>query len=533
MILRATSRWLLALMMLAGLAHAPTARAEFAVVSIRSIDQALADVKYVMKMAGKENEFAQVEGIVNSVLPTSGVDTKRPLGVMITKPTNDKPPALLFLPIHSEADLLERLRGFNLEITDLKDGLHSLDTPFGIKLYMKSAHKYLFVTDQQALLKGELPDPLKTLSDAHLNNLFALSVRFDQVPESEKKKLLDEVDRGITREKERKSGESDSEHKGRLVGMQLVRDMIAELLSDGKELGFSMKLDHEKHRLIGDLYMTAKPGSTLAGRIDRFGQARSMFSCLCQSAAISMIMKLPIDDQIRKQFNDLIDTAYQEAMKQEENVVKKVLAEKIFKTLEPTLKSDVVDAAVVAYGPSEEGHLTGLAALRVRDGKKMEELARDLLRNMPEKDKSRFQQDVAKVDNVAIHCIRPPQGDPQAMAMFGSVDIYFAFRDDVFLVAIGKNGQNQMEYALRSLASAGTAKVGNPVQLELHLTQLIGLEKNEEKRSKAKQLASEIFKDKQLDDVNFSLQGGDAFRVHLDASTHILRFLVRLNEAGH
>lgn len=530
MIPRVTSRWLFGWLLLLGLAHAPAARADFAVVSIRSIQDALSDLKYIFKLAGKENEMAQFEGIVQSVLPTSGLDTQRPFGLMVTKPQSDKPPILVFIPINSEADFKSVLQGFNLEIKDFKNGLHALDTPFGLKVYMKFAHRYLFVSEQEETLKGDLPDPMKSLSEAHRNNLMAVSVRFDRISDAEKHKLLTDMDAGMAREKERRPGESEGEYRGRLAGMKIVRDLVEELMRDGKEFGLSFNLDQEKHRLRGDLYMTAKSGSKLAGRIERFGRARSMFHGLTQSSAMSLVMHLPLDEQIRKDFNDLIDVAFQEAMNEEQSMLKKMVAEKVFKTLEPTLKSDLVDLGLMVFGPDEHGHLTGLAALRIREGKKMEELARDLIRNIPEKEKEHFSQDVAKVEGVAIHCIRPPNGNPQAIDMFGAIDVHFAFRDDVFLVAVGKNGLAHLEKALRSLASSSAAGGQHPMKMELHLSQLIGLEKDPEKRAKAKQLAAEIFKDRQQDDVNVTLQGGDAFRLRLDVSTHIVPFVFRLNQ---
>src|SRR5262249_11831727 len=146
------------------------------------------------------------------------------------------------------------------------------------------------------------------------------------------------LDQDMKRDSARRDGETDAQHMARVFGMKLVANLAIQLASEGKEFAIAANVDQQQHNLSLDMALVGKPGSKLAQSISAFGSPRSWFSGLAPDAAAYFFVNLPIPADLRKELNGVIDKVVQEALNQEQGPLKKALGEKIFQTLEPTLK---------------------------------------------------------------------------------------------------------------------------------------------------------------------------------------------------
>src|SRR5437764_1037191 len=80
---------------------------------------------------------------------------------------------------------------------------------------LRFANGYVFVTQDEANLIGDLPDPAKALSTAAGKSLFSVSFRIDQIPAEHRKKALAKLDEEFAKEKAKKEGVTDAESQGR------------------------------------------------------------------------------------------------------------------------------------------------------------------------------------------------------------------------------------------------------------------------------------------------------------------------------
>jgi len=382
--------WIVALL----LTLAPAARAQgpkqpVFVGTMQSVDALLDSVRYVLKTAGKEDQAQQLDGLLSVYLGNDGVkglDTKRPLGVMLAKvpePAGEgEPPVVLFLPVTKEQEFIDFLQRLNVTASKEEKGLRSVDLPTGQKVYLRFAHNYVFAAQHEATLEGDLPDPAKALPPAAGKNLIALTFRIDQIPAEHRQKALAKLDEEVAKEQDKKENETDAEARGRQAGMAFARTVFASLLEEGREFTLTFDLDRGKNVLNFDATLTAKPGTKLASQLQTFGSARSTFAALANDAAWSGVIRLPLAQELRAKLNDLIDVAVKGEMEKEKSFSKRVIAKKVYETIEPTLKSDVIDVAAALRGPGADSKFVGVFAMKVRDGKKIEQLVRDLVGEM-------------------------------------------------------------------------------------------------------------------------------------------------------
>lgn len=515
------------------LALAPAAQAQIAVVSVKSVDDVLSDVKYFMTLAGQGDRARELDGLITALTGGQGfkgIDTKRPLGVYVNAPKGGRmPEVVVFVPVTKEGDLLGLLAGFNIEAKKDKD-LHVVALPNGETVYLKFANNYVYGSNSDTVLGGKLPDPTTVIPKTGPNTHIAATVRIDQIPKEYKDKALEEMKKGLAREEEKKPGESEAEHRARLAGMKIAAEAFTTIVNDSQELTFNLEIDQKQHNVALDLALKAKDGSALAKSFNSFGAGRSMFSGLAKDSMMNLLLYIPLADELRNQFGKALEEGFKEALAKEKDPQKKALAEKFFKTLEPTLKSEVIDVAFAVH-PAKDKKIAVVGGFKVKDGKKIEQMVRDVIKDLPANEKKQFTLDKEKVGGLSVHHIKPDEPlDDEAEKVLGSNDVYVAFRDDAVLVSVGQHGLDAMKSAVAALAQPA-AKVGAPVQFEISVAKFAPLIPGPEQEKIAAAITKTfVGADKDKDKVRLSVQGGaGSARLRLDIDAQIVKLAAALN----
>src|SRR5262249_30688897 len=134
------------------LVAAQPARAQIAVVTVRSVESLLSDTKYVLKLAGQDELIQQLDGMIGLLgdgkgIP--GIDGKKPLGVYVLEPKNGAPlpPVVGFIPVTKEEDFFDALAKLHLEVSKPDDkGVRSIDVPRGGTVYVRAANGHLYAS---------------------------------------------------------------------------------------------------------------------------------------------------------------------------------------------------------------------------------------------------------------------------------------------------------------------------------------------------------------------------------------------------
>src|SRR5436190_1248781 len=136
--------WLLAAV--AVLASAAPARAQIVVVTGRSVENLLADVRYLAPLVGQDDLVKQLDAFLKAATGDKGfdgVDVKRPFGLYVNWPDNItsldslKFPTVGFLPVTDEPRFVGLLEKLHCSPKKTGDGLYSLTAPVAGELFLR------------------------------------------------------------------------------------------------------------------------------------------------------------------------------------------------------------------------------------------------------------------------------------------------------------------------------------------------------------------------------------------------------------
>jgi hypothetical protein len=515
------------------------ARAQVGVITVQSVDSLLGDVKYVLKVAGREDLAKSLDGVVATLGPggkgLTGLDTKRPLGAYINLPKQigAPPTGAIFIPVTKDTEFLDLVTRMGGKYEKEDKGVYKMTVPQQEQtVYVKFANNYAYASDNTANLEGTLPNPATIIPASHKGSLLAASFRVDQVPADYKQFFLSQIDEKVKEETAKKPGESDAEHQGRQIGAKAGRELMGMLVEQAQNLTLSLQVDQQKNNLALDLALAAKPGSQLATGFKSFGAGRSMFSGWVKDSAFNFLAHLPVAGELRDNVLKLFEQAFKEGLKNAKGDKEREIAEKLYKAVLPTLKSEALDFASVLHGPLPDGKYVSVTGIKVTDGRNLEKTLLDILKEVPASERKGVKISNEKIGDVAVHLIQPEQvPDENAKKAFGNVDVRIAFLDNAIVISVGEHGKEGLTKALTALKSAADSTTA-PVQFEAALSQLAPLAP--EDQDKFREAAKKVFAGdaKNKDRVRLSLQGGDALRIRFDMNAEIVKLLFEVSPLG-
>jgi hypothetical protein len=507
------------------------AQAQFAVVSVKSIDDVFDAIKVVAEKAG-EGEKAKQLGAVKLFL--SGIDTTKPFGIYVGVPKDKDtpPPAVAFIPVSKEDDLLDLLKQFQVEVGKPEKEVRSIAAPDGKSAFIRFANGHVYMSERSEALEGKLPEPSKLLMEESKTHLMAVKLHVGQLPKKMRQDAVAELKKNIEREREKKEGEKESAYEGRLLGMKLVEELVTDFVLDAQDVSFNFKIDAKTDKLTVDVATTAAPGSNLAANIKKLGTVRSKFAGLAADSAFNVLCALPVPAKTRADFGKVFAKAFQEQIAEENDADAKKFAERVVDTMRECLDTDALDFGVVLTGPYSDKLVSFVAGIQVKQGMKVDELLRATAKDP--KRKGEVKLDVDKVGGTAIHLLVPKNKEKldENMKSFGNQDVFVCARDDAILMSMGKHGLSALKDAIGKLDRATPAKDTDPVQLELSFLKIAQIEHNGWESGVA-DIVRKTFAaaPKGADRLRLSLHGGESLRVHFDMSLELVKVAAAVGKA--
>jgi hypothetical protein len=507
------------------------------IVRVDSINNLIEDVKYLGELAGQKDKVDEVLGFVDTTVKAQSIDKAidftRPMGMYGTiNPDNPIDSSIVVLvPVGDEKALLKLLENFGMKPDTGDDGVYTVQPEFPpIPVYFRFANKYAYITAQNkaGVAKESILDPGKVLS-GDKSATFSAAFRFDQIPDGLKQMAVSQLEENLAKEKEKEiKGETKVQAEIRRKMMDGAAKHLSHLIQDAAELGLSFNIDRKEGRLTGEMTFTGKTGTVLAKEIANLGKSESLFSGLISSqGAINALFHPIIPEDVRQAIGPAVDEGFKEALEKEKDATKRELAEKIFKAIEPSLKSGELDLVFSFRGPSKENHYTFLAAIKLKEGEKVEEALKDLAKMAPEHDQAKIHFDAEKSGDYKIHKF-DVQGhfDEKARAILGKHPIYVTFRSDAMLVSGGARGLETIKEGL--VAEPKPAPTGlfeiSMSHLAPLLVNLAHAKEGAEGAEEVKKHVHEMFKGDN-DKIRVTLEGGKALKGTFTMSANVVKFI--------
>jgi hypothetical protein len=509
------------------------------VVKVKSVEGILADVHYLAKLAGPdaEDKLKQAEGILEGFKGKEGlggIDMKRPIGLYatITAGLQDSPVVVL-LPIADEKAFIDFLGNYEIKPKKDDDGVYTIENipnvPVPVSVYFRFDKKYAHITAMEKgnIDKKKLLDPAKVLGD--VPEMLSAHVKVSELPDILKQIALGQVDNVLTQAKEKKSDDEPAAvTKLREKVLDFINEELKAVLTDGEDLNLKIGIDTKKDDVTFDLSFKAKAGTQLAKDMEAAGKSKTLFAGLAsKDDAVTVNGTVVFPEEIKKSLAPALEAAIKDAIAKEKDQVKQALMKKAAEAVMPTLKAGEIDGGLSLRGPNKDGHYTAVGGMKLKDGKGIESFLRDLVKNMPEKDKEKITIDAASAGDVKIHKVTVDNMGEQETQIFGSNAVYFAIRDDAILVSLGADG-------LAAIKEAVDLKPGDSkavLSVVVATARAAGLDVKEKKAAK---VAKDVFGSdpKGSDTITVTLEMAQTARLKVNVKGKVIAFGAKTAEAN-
>jgi hypothetical protein len=508
------------------------------VIRVQSLDELMSNFRYLAGLVGREEEAKQFEGMLQAKAGgpkgLEGIDAKRPLAVYGTfgEGGPETSSAVGLIPIADEKAFLGLIENLGAKAEKDKDGVYEV-TGEALKqattIYFRFANKYAYVTalNKDALDKDKLLPPSAVLPADKKTPVLSVQVRIDQVPENLRNVAAAQVETQLDNAKEEKpEGETPAQHAAKVEITDQIKKGFVSLIKDGGELALRLDVDQGAKEVTAEVSLSGKDGTPLAKSIAAFGRHTSAVAGLIGAESVlSAVVNLPVDEKLAAALQSLVKDELHKGIAKQGDAAKKEQTAKIVKAIEPALKFTDFDAALDLRGPGKGGLYTLVGGQKLADGAAVDKAIRDVVKDLPEKDRSAIKLDADKAGAVAIHSITTMAADANFKKSFGEGPAYLAVRPDAAFLAVGDGALDALKEVLKV-----EPKVGKPLQIEVsvsRLADLMGREQPEAPKAAAKAFAN----DKGADKVRFSLEAGRELKLRLVLKTPVLTFF-HLMEPG-
>jgi hypothetical protein len=527
-----TRSWLICACV-AGLALAPAvawaddkAVAPLIQVRLKSLDRTLDDFKYFLTLAGQNGVAKQLEQMPGALLPggLDGIDTKKPWAVYgLLKEDQQASPVVVMIPVTSEENFVKMLAKLP-QVNPTKNGAGYLIQPAGVPVpvHLQFANGYAYAAvrmDTNAPDKTDLLNPQAIFAQP-IKGSADLQFRIDQIPDQFKQLALASMEVQLANQEEKKPGEDEAAHKGRVAGAKGAGELMKAIITDGGTISLDLDISREQEKLALGVGLSAKKGTDLAKRIGALGAGNSLFAAWTKpAAAASFVLHGPLSEGAQK----IVELAFTEGMANaaKQDPTKAALAEKFKAALMPTVKSGVFDFGFDWRGPTAAGHYTLIGGMRLVDGDKIESLVKEVVASLPEKDKADVKLDASSIGEFKVHKLDVAHNfDKGGKQLLGDNPVYVAFRKDAIFVVLGENGLATLGEALQSTGGSAPLTSGH-----VNLKSLVPLMKDE---PRAEGFAKAAFTKPGDDAISMKAQGGDALTLHFEAKGPVLKFLAAM-----
>jgi hypothetical protein len=359
------------------------------------------------------------------------IDLKRPLGLYADWPEGRNEPDMpvFFVPVHDAkagARLLRALRALRADPD--KNGQDIVEVAFADEdLFARVVGDHVFLCHRRESLTQ--PAKLKAPPLPAGAALVQVSFFVSRVPRGVKDKVRKEFLKGFEQDEGRQPGESEEEHRERLLALASQKAFFDALVQETESLNFTLDLDRKKPLLSAELSLAPRPGGRLAESVKRFGAGRSQFAGLHRGAALSFSAHLPLG----KLFADLGGLA-RNMVGELERVVdprERLVLRRLLRAVEPTLREPALDVAAAAYVDQPGATAPVLGALRVKQARRLEHLVRDAIKDLSADERAFYavQWNHATHGGTKVHAaVMPNEARNQAL-------LFFAFRGESVLAS--------------------------------------------------------------------------------------------------
>ncbi len=501
------------------------------IVRFHSVQRTVQNMQILADASGKSKELAGVLFLAQQLGQDffTGINSRKPLGAYLhVNPDLQKSKLVMLVPVSNEAIFLAFLGSVNLQAQRGQDGIYTV-RQFRIpeRIAFRFAHGYAHFTikNMDAIHPKNLINPEKIFSKTDESD-FSTVVFLERIPESLRKQAIDLFRTGSENfKKQLPPAKTESEKVYDEKMWEIMVNLPVKLFEGGKELSLEMSLKPQEKMVETNLLLNGRKNSQLAADIASMGQIPSLFADLVQdNESTSGLVHLKMPEELLKSFQPVVAELRTKSLKKAKPEDREI-TEKLFDSLEPTLKAGELDLAGVFQTNADGKTASLVGGLKLVDAQKLENVLREIHKSLPPEDQKRLHFDVAKVNGASIHKLTIHdvlnEDDPLRKAL-GEQPLFLAFQKNALLFAGGAEARQLLEKALRL-----PPRKAPLFHWQTNLKQTVTFMGTTDLE---KELADKIFTNQNPGRFLLTLEGGPALRLHNTFDLAILQYLSVLNQ---
>jgi hypothetical protein len=446
-----------------------------AVVSIASVEENLADVGYVTRIAGQE-DVGKTAMLFGNAL-TAGIDKKRPIGMYVVPAAGDFH-AVAFVPVSNLKLLLEVHAEQVGEPEDVGGNILKIGTDR--TAYVKEVGGWAFVAESKEHLSNLPQDPAALLGDLPKTYNVAGRVLMQNIPEELRRLAIDEMKLGMERFFDAQPPQPGLDREQTEALAKTYIDQIEKFLAEADEITIGVGIDASGKKTFVDISVAAREGTDLAKQMAQQNGMKSQFAgFLLPEASVTLHLASVMAESDIAQVQEVMKAAREQSSRQidddpnlpaeKREAAKKVVGQ-LIDVVEQTLSAGKIDggAALVLLPKS----ISLVAGGYVADGAAMEKAIKDLVdlgKSDPNFPEVKFNS--GSHGGVALHSLSHaiPATEAEARELLGEkLQVTIGTGKNSFFVSVGKDSEALLKKVIDKNAAEASKSVP-PMQLNVSL----------------------------------------------------------------
>ncbi|MSR51490.1 MAG: hypothetical protein EXS07_15755 [Gemmataceae bacterium] len=494
------------------------------VFRMQPINRLVENAFFLAEAVGMKEQAKMIEGSLKGLTGPKGIegiDPEKPIGLYGNiGPNLIDSEVVGLIPIADEKTFVEMLGKLNLQPKKGENGIYVMNipnSPFPMFFMFKDGYMYATIRDEKGIDDKKLLSPKELLS-VEKTGVMSISLNLSGLPEDLIKNIVPQIELQIAEAKQKKiPGETPAVEKLRNDVSEMLLQFIVQVFTQGDDLTMKVDMDRKAGDIGLGVTFKGKNGSELAKTIAGMGAGKSMGAgMISKDSVLHMNMNSVIPATARKDFIKVFQEGINKSIEDEKDASKKGAMEKMAKALAPTLELGTMDA-VMEVRKTSNGKFAFLTAMKIAEGKKIEEVIKLLYKDLPDSEKKKLSLDFAKAGDTNVHKV-DILVQPADVKNFGSEPGYLAISNDVILFAGGEKSLPLVNEALSS-----SAKPSPIFEFEIAFNKAAGLLTKE--FADAVEVAEKIFKENpNSDKLKLTLEGGKELSLKMSMKSTVLTF---------
>ena len=416
------------------------------VASLTSLDGLKADAQAVFDEIGRSEMMFFVESQMAKYMnDLKGIDRTRPLGLFIYLGPGliSRPTFVGFVPVTDQDEFFKTLTARRGNVQPSEAGENHFEMKQGRRTnHILLQNGYAFITRQEEMLEGELPDPVALTKSISSRYDAGVSFHVDRIPKTVRDVFMQAFRFKAETELQQHDDEPEGAYKVRKESGQALLELIDQGLTQGESLTLGVTVPEKAEDLTIEVSLVAQPDSQLAKTMTAIDSRPSRFAALADR-------QLPLVGSLSWMLGPRGQKIAEAALTEIENRIRKQLegkapelavAEEALRVLKDTAKAGHIDA-VLQTDVDDDEKFVFWGGVAVSDGPALQKAITEFLKLAPQKeslDRLAIELGAFSHEGITFHRLALPESDEPLFSMINKHPaVYWGADDRVIWFALG------------------------------------------------------------------------------------------------